>query len=148
MNESSIAIRHARVEDLPSIYAIEKECFKDPYPFELFKIFLNLPGVFLVAEYEGSIIGYVVVLIRDGMGHIFSIAVAEKFRRRGVGKMLLKRALAILREIEIKTFRLEVRVSNYPAQQLYKLLGFKVDRRIPSYYPDGEDAYVMTLTLP
>jgi ribosomal-protein-alanine N-acetyltransferase len=38
---------------------------------------------------------------------------------------------------------LEVRVSNSPAQNLYKKLGFFELQRRKAYYPDGEDAIVM-----
>jgi ribosomal-protein-alanine N-acetyltransferase len=42
---------------------------------------------------------------------------------------------------------LEVRVTNTPAVNLYKKLGFPVTRTIKGYYADGEDAYVMTKKL-
>ena len=39
---------------------------------------------------------------------------------------------------------LEVRASNAPAQALYRRAGFVVDGRRPRYYPDGEDAVLMS----
>ena len=40
---------------------------------------------------------------------------------------------------------LEVRVSNEPAQRLYRSFGFKWPGGVPRYYSDdGEDALVMT----
>jgi ribosomal-protein-alanine N-acetyltransferase len=38
---------------------------------------------------------------------------------------------------------LEVRVSNHPAIELYKKLGFKKTKRNSGYYLNGEDAWVM-----
>ena len=43
-----------------------------------------------------------------------------------------------------KEIYLEVRVSNFPAINLYRKLGYEVVRRIRGYYADGEDAYVMS----
>ena len=49
-----------------------------------------------------------------------------------------------LRELfRVEMLRLEVRVSNEPAINLYRKLGFRIVERVPGYYPDGEDAYVM-----
>ena len=38
---------------------------------------------------------------------------------------------------------LEVRVSNKPAQKLYYKFNYRVVARVPRYYADGEDAYIM-----
>ena len=43
---------------------------------------------------------------------------------------------------------LEVRVSNTPAIELYKKMGFEIKRVERRYYVDGEDAYVMARKLP
>ncbi|RLE74023.1 MAG: ribosomal-protein-alanine acetyltransferase, partial [Thermoprotei archaeon] len=42
---------------------------------------------------------------------------------------------------------LEVRISNTAAINLYKKLGFNIEKRLKNYYPDGEDCYVMTKKL-
>jgi len=144
----SFLLRQARLDDIDAVYAVERECFRDPYPPELLKLLLLLPGVFLVAVHEDKVIGYVAVVVRNNMGHVFSVAVVERFRRRGIGRALLKEAIDALRRRGIKDFRLEVRESNHAAQQLYRSLGFKEEGKIPGYYSDGEAALVMKLSLP
>jgi ribosomal-protein-alanine N-acetyltransferase len=42
---------------------------------------------------------------------------------------------------------LEVRITNEPAVNLYKKLGFQVTRTLKGYYADGEDAYLMSREL-
>ena len=42
---------------------------------------------------------------------------------------------------------LEVRVSSYGAQQLYRRSGFNVVQRIVNYYNNGEDCYLMMKSL-
>lgn len=140
-----IDIRSARLEDLEQIYRIEIESFKIPYPLEYLYLLLSLAGdLFIVAVRCDEIVGYAVGLLRiDNIGHIVSIAVANKYRRRGIGKRLLQELERRLKDKGAKRFRLEVRVSNRIAINLYLKLGYRIDRVIPRYYPDGEDAYLM-----
>ncbi|ADM27370.1 ribosomal-protein-alanine acetyltransferase [Ignisphaera aggregans DSM 17230] len=139
-------IRVAEVSDIDVIYGLETKCFRDPYPRELLRMLQALyPQLFLVAEEGNRIIGYVSGLIRtDGFGHIVSICVDPEYRRRGVGRALMVALEKRMREIfGICMFRLEVRVSNTNAIKLYESLGYKIQLRIPRYYTDGEDAYLM-----
>jgi len=50
---------------------------------------------------------------------------------------------ALRREYGVEEYYLEVRVSNTPAINLYRKLGFETAGRIVGYYLDGEDAYLM-----
>ena len=81
-------------------------------------------------------------------GHVVSIAVLPQYRRKGIGQALMVQALKNMEKYKAKECFLEVRVSNTPAINLYKKLGFTVVRTIHSYYVDGEDAYVMARKLP
>jgi len=53
------------------------------------------------------------------------IAVLPDFRRKGIGKELLKKLLDILKEEGVEEVFLEVRESNIPAIELYRRFGFK-----------------------
>jgi ribosomal-protein-alanine N-acetyltransferase len=48
---------------------------------------------------------------------------------------------------KIRLAYLEVRVTNQPALNLYKKRGFLIVGLCKHYYPDGEDAILMTLDL-
>ncbi len=139
-------IRVAEPSDIDVVYGLEVRCFRDPYPRELLRILQALyPQLFLVAEEGNVIIGYVSGLIRtDGFGHIVSICVEPGYRRRGIGKALMITLEKLMKEIfGVCMYRLEVRVSNTIAIKLYESLGYKIQLRIPRYYTDGEDAYLM-----
>lgn len=142
-------IRNAREEDLEEIYKIELKSFKIPYPCHYLKILLKMaPTYFLVAEEKGQIIGYISGVTRLGKtGHIVSIAVDPAHRGKGIGKKLVKTLLEKFKENGMKKARLEVRISNAAAINLYKKLGFNIEKRLKNYYPDGEDCYVMTKKL-
>jgi ribosomal-protein-alanine N-acetyltransferase len=76
-------------------------------------------------------------------GHIVSVAVLPEHQRKGIGKALVEKALEGMLDYGAGETYLEVRISNEPAIDLYKKLGFNIIRRIVGYYRDGEDAYVM-----
>jgi ribosomal-protein-alanine N-acetyltransferase len=77
-------------------------------------------------------------------GHIVSIAVMPQYRRKGVARTLINKALEGMHFYKAKQCFLEVRVTNDAAITLYKKLGFEITRTLNGYYSDGEDAYVMT----
>jgi ribosomal-protein-alanine N-acetyltransferase len=108
-----------------------------------------------VAEENGEIAGYIMCRIELGLsdfgfsglikkGHIVSVAVMPEHRRKGIGQALIVEALNGMCSYGAKQCFLEVRVTNDPAINLYKKLGFKITRTIHGYYADGEDAYVMS----
>ncbi|TIS30252.1 GNAT family N-acetyltransferase, partial [Mesorhizobium sp.] len=68
----------------------------------------------LVAEIDGRIAGYAVVLFRKGSGvaRLYSIATGPLFGGLGIGRMLLKRAEEAAFEHNRMMLRLEVREDN------------------------------------
>jgi len=79
---------------------------------------------------------------------ILDLLVVEEARRRGIGRSLLAALLAQAGEEGITRVLLEVRASNQAALALYFADGFVVEGRRARYYPDGEDAFLMTLHTP
>lgn len=63
---------------------------------------------------------------REDYGRILSIAVKEKFQNKGIGKELIKKGLAYLKEQGKTHVKLEVRPSNTAAYKAYTSLEFKV----------------------
>lgn len=145
----TVIVRQATEKDLGRIFEIEVSSFKEPYPESLLYMYLKLtPELFLVVEKNGNIVGYIIGLIRlGGLGHIVSLAVDPKERRKGYGTLLLNTILKKFKKLKVHKVRLEVRVSNTAAINLYKKHGFKIARIIKNFYLNGEDAYVMVKTL-
>ncbi|WP_297421326.1 ribosomal protein S18-alanine N-acetyltransferase [Thermococcus sp.] len=142
-----VSIRPVKLFDIPEVVRIERESFNEEYPRGVFLAFLeNNPSTFLVAEYNGRIIGYVMGYLRPDMeGHIMSIAVDPKYRGNGIGSALLNEVIERLVNEGARYIGLEVRVSNENAIRLYESFGFRKIKRIIAYYSDGEDAYYMLL---
>jgi len=146
---SMVVVRPAKLFDMPEIVRIERVSFREQYPRGVFLIFLeNNPDTFLVAEYNGKVIGYVMAYLRPDLeGHVMSIAVDPDYRGRGIGSALLSEVIERLAARGAKWIGLEVRVSNENAIKLYERFGFKKIKRVIGYYSDGEDAYYMLLPI-
>jgi ribosomal-protein-alanine N-acetyltransferase len=150
VGEGTVAIRQAERADLLDVFRLERETFPQPWPYSAFESFLGEPG-FLVATGDAGLLGYVVSDTtpnygRD-IGHVKDLAVHPDARRRGLGRRLLDRALAVLAASGAGLVKLEVRATNEAALALYRDEGFEPLRRVPRYYDDGEDAYVMVRDL-
>ncbi len=142
-------IRQATRADLLAVYRIETTSFPQPWPYAAFEQFLGQPG-FLVAG-DRSVDGFIVAdTVPNGgtpLGHVKDLAVRPDARGEGLGANLLGTALSICRQQGVGRVKLEVRETNEPAKRLYDRFGFEIHRRLPRYYDDGEDAFVMVRSL-
>ena len=94
---------------------------------------------------QQKIVGFVGFWIMADEAHITSIAVRNQYRRRGVGELLLMRAIDLATKLGAQIVTLEVRVSNATAQSLYYKYGFKRMGVRKGYYLDNrEDGVIMS----
>ena len=140
-----IRFRAMSGDDIPRIAGIERDVFSDPWPESFFRGELAHAGVFArVVEQEGEVVGYSLAWLGGGSGHLGNLAVVPGRRRRGSARRLVEELLAHAREQGVETLSLEVRVSNFAAQGLYRTLGFGLAGLRRGYYRDtGEDALIM-----
>jgi len=143
--QTGIDVRPAKRADLLEVYRIETDSFTQPWPFSAFEQYLGRPG-FFIATGE-SVVGYIVadIVSNQGvpLGHIKDVAVRERARGEGVGRLLLRRAISMLEAEQVHAIKLEVRESNERAINLYRSHGFEHRRTIEGYYDDGEDALLL-----
>lgn len=77
-------------------------------------------------------------------GHITNIAVHPCWRNQKAATYLMCQMMQFARAEGITAMTLEVRVSNLPAQAVYRKLGFQNEGIRKAYYEDtGEDAIIM-----
>jgi ribosomal-protein-alanine N-acetyltransferase len=141
-------IRRAAATDLPAITAIEKESFIDPWDRCVFlEALAYYPSTCFVAVCDGVVAGFVVGGLEDTgehiYGHLCNIGVGQRYRRRGIGSLLVRRAEHQFALESAAGVQLEVRTSNTAAQQFYRRLGYRQVFGIEHYYANGEDAFVM-----
>ncbi len=138
-----INIEKAKADDLEALYGIERECFTlEAFSKKQIGSLLRNPNsISLLAKLNGEIVGFIVALIyeekKEKIGHIFTLDVAVKARRKGVGLKLLESAEQILREKEVKICFLEVRGDNVAARELYRKLGYVEVGLLKDFYFSG-----------
>ena len=137
-------IREFVPSDLGRVYQIEVESFSNPYEVAMLQQLYEIGAGFLVAIQDGDVVGYIIFWIKEeGLGHIIALAVDKKFRGQHIATRLLMMAITIFKNCDIHMITLEVKSHNEVAVAFYKKFGFVIDRKVPNYYEDGSDAYVM-----
>ena len=127
---------------------IEEANFSIPWTETGFFTFLiRDDALFLVAEEDGEILGYLGILISFDESEITNVCVAEKARRRGIGRALMEELFRRMQERKVRVIHLDVRIGNTPARNLYESLGFVQDGMRKGYYDlPKEDAVLMSRT--
>jgi len=139
-------VRPLRLSDLPEILEIEKVSFSDPWSVDSFRSVLSVDYYITVGVFRERLIGYLIGQFIIDELHIFNLAVDPAHRRTGIAGLMIETLREILKD-NLKTVFLEVRVSNLPAINFYKKLGFNEVGKRKKYYSNGEDALLMTLFL-
>lgn len=145
----SVEVRPVRAGDLGQIVEIEQASFKDAYPRSLLENLMTLgPESFLVAVWEGKVVGYVSSVVeRRKTARLISLAVHPDYRQRKVARRLMAELVKTLKGKGVEEVLLEVREGNKAAIRLYMSVGFQPQRTLQKYYEDGENALVMSLNL-
>jgi len=86
-----------------------------------------------VAEVNGIVSGYIhaekyQTLYFEPMINILGLAVSSEFRRRGIGRMLLKRAERWANEVGIHKIRLNSGASRKEAHSFYRAMGYRNEK--------------------
>ncbi len=144
-----LLIRRMRTSDIPEVMLIESVSFgahhwsAESFGFEI----KNQIGRYYSLIHKGlnRLIGYCGYWLILDEAHITTIAVDKAFRGNGLGEVLLVKMLDRMGTQSVKWATLEVRASNFSAQQLYYKYHFKSMGTRPHYYQDtDEDALIMT----
>jgi ribosomal-protein-alanine N-acetyltransferase len=142
-----LVVEPMRLPDVPAVLEIERLSFNAPWPAYAFEqeLTANRLAHYRVARLRDRVVGFGGIWLMVDEAHITTFGVHPDHRRQGIGRRLLLRLAEVSIELGSARMTLEVRVSNLPAQGLYRSFGFRVSgRRIAYYSDDGEDALVMT----
>ena len=135
-----------RRRHLRGVLRIEQQVYPRPWSMGLFMSELGQRSarVYLVARVGDTVVGYAGLMLVLEDGHVTTLAVDPAWHRHKIGTRLLLALndAAVARGAENLT--LEVRVSNRPAQALYRRFGFVPAGIRKGYYVEtNEDALVM-----
>jgi ribosomal-protein-alanine N-acetyltransferase len=139
-------------EHLSEVLNLNLRCFKEGenYTKYTFSYLLSEPNClsYRIVMPNQKMVGFVFIMTnKDGTGHITTIGVAPEHRRRGLADRLLRQAETALQKRSVATIMLEVRASNFSAQNLYRKFGYTIVQRLPKYYNNGEDGFLMVKPL-
>ena len=130
---------------MAQVAGLEKLCFSAPWSENSIASELCNPlSMWLVAETDGIVVGYVGSQTVMDETDMMNIAVHPDCRRQGIAAALVNALVASLQDMGSHSLTLEVRASNVPARALYDMLGFQqVGLRRNYYHNPKEDALIL-----
>lgn len=144
-------IRPLTNNQLKEVWRLNQRCFTngENYPKATLNYLLSAPNTlsYRVVTSKDEMTGFIFVTIQEGTAHLTTIGVSPEHRRRGLAQMLINHIEDALRIREISMISLEVRVSNFAAQNLYRQLDYAIMQRLDKYYNNGEDGFLMVKSL-
>lgn len=144
--EDGVVVAPMRRRHLRAVTAIERAVSPHPWSHSLFAGELRMPSsrFWVVARGGTRVVGFGGLMVVGDEGHITNLAVHPEWRRRGIATRMLMVLVDEASERGVSDLTLEVRLSNDPAQGLYRRFGFAPGGIRPRYYRDnGEDALIM-----
>lgn len=141
MNTEKLTVNHSQ-----AVHGLLCECFATPWSLDSVRELLDSPcgecfGIFD----DDLLVGYVALEWVLDEGSLTDLAVKPTYRRRGLASLLMEKLLESACGKKLSFVTLEVRASNTPAIDLYRIFGFKEVGRRPDYYRSPtEDALLMT----
>lgn len=145
----SVDIKIEKMEQrhIKAIAKIERQCFSKPWSENAIAAELsNDSAHFFVAVKDDEVAGYMGMHCAADECYVANIGVLKDYRRRGIGKTLVKNAIDCAKEMGMSFISLEVRPSNLGAICLYENWGFQRIGFRKNFYSDPkEDGLIMTL---
>jgi [ribosomal protein S18]-alanine N-acetyltransferase len=135
-----LKIETASIKLLDKLCEIEEQCF-DQEAFtkrQIAFLLADYNAIALVAKTADDIAGFIIteVEIENNtlFGHIITINVAPKYRRKGIASKMIQETESILKQKGIRECHLEVREDNSTALKLYQKSEYKKISRLEKYY--------------
>ncbi len=167
-----LVLRSMQAEDVPAVHALDRAAFPNPWPVSTYhhelsaassKLFVlelahgptpsRLSRVGLLQRIrqfaeidagQSALIGFSGMWHVADEAHISTIAIRPDWQGNKLGELLLWNMARHALHERARILTLEVRVTNYRAQALYRKYHFVIMGRRKGYYRDnGEDAYLM-----
>lgn len=143
-----MTIRLATFDDLAVLADIHARAFAQGWQRDSLKSLMSGPGVFVFVAEDDEACGFIMARLAADEAEILTIAVGPDRRKQGLGSGLLGHAARDMRVRGAVRMFLEVAERNTPARNLYEKHGFHEVGRRKAYYEDGDDALVLSASLP
>lgn len=140
-----LQVRRAQSTDLDALVALEQGNFNsDRMSRAQYRRHLDsTSALVLIATAEHQMLGSAILFFRkhSHSARLYSLATLPQARGRGVGGSLLRAVEVAARARHCNALRLEVRVDNTHAIDLYVRTGYQRTGRLAKYYEDGVDGW-------
>ncbi len=143
-----VKIEDASLRYLDRLFEIEEQCFtKEAFTKQQISYLLtDYNTISLVAKVDNEIAGFVILQLESEddvvFGHIVTLNVATKYRRKGIAQTMLHETENILKSRGITESRLEVKQDNSAAIKLYQRLGYREIGKLDHYYGKKHGLYL------
>lgn len=139
--------------DLDALTALVARVLTSPWHRAAIEAALVAPGartalaVFRPDGPDSALAGFVLARRGAELLEIDLVGVDPAHRRSGIASRLLAELIDAEHQDGAEEVQLELAAANAPARALYEGLGFVVVGRRARYYPDGDDALLLTRIL-
>jgi ribosomal-protein-alanine N-acetyltransferase len=149
MELKELAIRKMGKEDLNEVFDIESSSSLHPWSKNMFLSEIKNPFSYcFTIQMQGvpqcRMVGFICFRNLEEESELLNICVHPQYRRMGIGKKLMQFYIDFSQEMEIKTFHLEVNVSNQTAIRLYQFFSYQSSGIRKKFYQNKFDALLMT----
>lgn len=145
---TGITLRIAGKECAEILAEIHQECFTTYWNGEAFTGFFSVHNTHaVIAERGGDKVGMVVFRLTPDEAEIITLAVLPAWRRQGIGRALLEKAMKEAASVGLKTMFLDVEAENEAALRLYEAHGFIQINRRKQYYRQRDGSFRDALVL-
>jgi len=111
----------------------------------------NPHNISLTAWKNNMIAGFIIGLIQNSnetrIGRVYTLDVAVKHRRKGIGLKLLNELEQLFIEKGVKNSYLEARTDNVAARELYDKHGYTEVKQLKDYYSKGVHGILLVKRL-
>ena len=134
-----VKIETASIRLLEPLYKIEEQCFEEEAftKRQIAYLLTDYNAIALAAKAGTDIAGFIIIQVETDdieFGHIITINVARKYRRKHIATKLLQEIEGLLKQRGVGECHLEVREDNNAAIKLYQKQGYQRTSRLERYY--------------
>jgi ribosomal-protein-alanine N-acetyltransferase len=147
----AFALRAFEPHDFPALHRLDQSCFPAgiAYSKTTLHYFLTISSSdAIVALEDKRLAGFILTEEHPPLAHVITLDVAEPFRRKGVGSLLLAESERNLALRGVHHVLLETATDNEAAVAFWQRHGYRIEAVLKRYYLSRLDAYEMRKILP
>jgi len=121
-----VRVRPVEMADIPRLLTIEEACFEDFWRYDAFSFedIIATHPYFVVAEWQGKVVGYQFNALDDEFGYLVRIAVHPSASGKNIGVRLMSEAITFFKQANVLRIMLNSQDDNAHAHRLYEWFGF------------------------